>query len=244
LLREGCSPYLPNLAIRHLVRAFQRTLSIDVSFCVHSCGSRCPRIRSRDRLRGPGPRFGPSVPGTGLVPPSRFLTAWMVCSARSLAGLLHPAADPEVRRVAGRSRPLRVWCRPFRDASTLRSFLPRSQPSSLPPSGEEPALLPLPTPDRSGDLRSPVRLGLLAESVHVLGRLSGASRLQGLEPLVESASVHRCCHRWARVASLGFSSCSASPLVDCSLHLDRPSRVGPGASCSHSETSAILQGRT
>jgi hypothetical protein len=37
----------------------------------------------------------------GPVPPSRFLTALMACSARSFAGLLHPAADPGVRRVSG-----------------------------------------------------------------------------------------------------------------------------------------------
>jgi hypothetical protein len=39
--------------------------------------------------------------GTGPVPPSRFLTVLMACSARSLAGLLHPAADPGVRLVSG-----------------------------------------------------------------------------------------------------------------------------------------------
>jgi len=45
----------------------------------------------------------------GPVPPSRFLTALMVCSARSFAGLLHPAADPGFAEFRARSwGPLRA----------------------------------------------------------------------------------------------------------------------------------------
>jgi len=40
--------------------------------------------------------------GSSPVPPSRFLAVLVVCSACCLAGLLHPAADPGVRRVSGR----------------------------------------------------------------------------------------------------------------------------------------------
>lgn len=41
-----------------------------------------------------------------LVPSSRSLTASMACSARSLAGLLHPASGHEVRRVSRFRHPL------------------------------------------------------------------------------------------------------------------------------------------
>jgi hypothetical protein len=45
--------------------------------------------------------FGPELPASGLVPPLPFLPASTVCSARYLAGLLHPAADHGVRPVSG-----------------------------------------------------------------------------------------------------------------------------------------------
>jgi hypothetical protein len=54
--------------------------------------------------RGPTSRavaFGPELPASGLVPPLPFFPASTVCSARYLAGLLHPAADHGVRPVSG-----------------------------------------------------------------------------------------------------------------------------------------------
>lgn len=47
------------------------------------------------------PRFGLVVPTTRHVPTSRFLTASPACATRRSAGLLHPAADPEVHGVWG-----------------------------------------------------------------------------------------------------------------------------------------------
>jgi len=69
---------------------------------------------------------------TGPVPPSRFLAVLMVCSAESLAGLLHPAADPGVRRVSGLHLPFP--CGFFRLGRSQRrehpsKLFPRQQPS-------------------------------------------------------------------------------------------------------------------
>jgi len=65
-----------------------------------------------------------------LVPPSRSLTASMACSARSLAGLLHPASGHEVRRVSRFRHPLDSrpsdHRRVSRDATPLEGF-PLSQ---------------------------------------------------------------------------------------------------------------------
>jgi hypothetical protein len=75
----------------------------------------------------------------GLVPPSRFLAALMACSARSFAGLLHPAADPGVRRVSGfclgSLAGSRVSAVPF-GASTLRSLSLASRRLPVCPSWE------------------------------------------------------------------------------------------------------------
>ena len=61
---------------------------------------------SIDLLPGPGPercfhRSGSGSPGPGQVPPSWFRTTSTVLPSPEVAGLLHPAADPGVRR---------VWC--------------------------------------------------------------------------------------------------------------------------------------
>jgi hypothetical protein len=61
------------------------------------------RLRAHPLQAG---RNRPSASGchtTGLVPLLRFCTAPTGCSALRVAGLLHPAADPGVRRVSGRS---------------------------------------------------------------------------------------------------------------------------------------------
>jgi hypothetical protein len=121
---------------------------------------------------------------------------------------LHPAADPEIRRVAGGDLiPLGPWFLPFRGVSTLRSFLPRRQIPSLPPSGEELALLSL-LLSRSIQ-RNCVSLARSSSRGSVAsGRTDWErSRLQGFHPSVESASLRRCFHLLARVASMGFSFC-------------------------------------
>jgi len=48
--------------------------------------------------------FGPGLPCPGLVPSLSFLPTSTVSSARRLAGLLHPAADPGVRHVSSTHR--------------------------------------------------------------------------------------------------------------------------------------------
>jgi hypothetical protein len=85
---------------------------------VHSC-SVPPRLSPRFRLASARSRQG-----AGPVPPSWFPTTLTVSSVVRLAGLLHPAADPGVRRVAVSlarvPRHLRVCDLPRR--STLRSL--------------------------------------------------------------------------------------------------------------------------
>lgn len=49
-------------------------------------------------------RFGTAPPGATLVPPTPFLTASTASSAHRFAGLLRPASDPEVHRVAAHQR--------------------------------------------------------------------------------------------------------------------------------------------
>jgi hypothetical protein len=54
-------------------------------------------------LPGDESPFGTTLPGVAHVPPAWFLTTSTAFSAHRLAGLLHPAAGPGVRRVSGRS---------------------------------------------------------------------------------------------------------------------------------------------
>jgi len=79
--------------------------------------------------------------GTGLVPPSWFSTTLTAYSAVRSAGLLHPAADPGVRRVLGPyvgpslSEAEASSCSgggSFRDAPPFE-VSPRSQPSAVSP---------------------------------------------------------------------------------------------------------------
>jgi hypothetical protein len=62
----------------------------------------CPSIDvSSERPLPHGfPYFGPEVPTSNRVPSVWFLTTSTGSSARRSAGLLHPAADPGVRRVS------------------------------------------------------------------------------------------------------------------------------------------------
>jgi len=106
---------------------------------------------------------------TGPVPPSRFLAALMVCSAGCLAGLLHPAADPGVRRVSSRLSGVLADSGPralLADALALRSF---SFARSRSPFGVSCPLAVRRPGDRS-------------------------VRLQGVAPQVESVASRRCCH--------------------------------------------------
>jgi hypothetical protein len=78
----GVSKDRPSVDI-NLLRPLLRLPSCEVAFTFWVCASAC------------------SCRETGLVPSSRFLAVLMVCSAESLAGLLHPAANHGVRRVSG-----------------------------------------------------------------------------------------------------------------------------------------------
>jgi len=75
---------------------------------VHSQCFRCSeelslRVFPKEIAWRRGATFGPGLPRPGLVPPLPFLPASTVCSTWHFAGLLHPAADPGVRHVSGRS---------------------------------------------------------------------------------------------------------------------------------------------
>jgi len=61
----------------------------------HPCWSPLPRACAR---------FGPTPPSARHVPPSPFLPASTVSSTNRFAGLLRPASDPEVHRVATHRR--------------------------------------------------------------------------------------------------------------------------------------------
>jgi len=123
--------------------------------------------------------------GTGLVPPSWFSTTLTAFSAVRLAGLLHPAADPGVRRVPGsfvvpvRSEAEASSCSgkgSFRDAPPFE-VSPRSQPSAVSPRfSRTPALLPFAFRRRFGSR------AFLRDRVHGLPttlRLSGPYNFLG-----------------------------------------------------------------
>jgi len=86
--------------------------------------------------------FGLPLPRASPVPSSRFCTAWTVFSVADPAGLLHPAADPGVHRVAAFPDFLAVFSS---EPSTVRhpsKRFPRQQPPPLwrlLPSGRSPS---------------------------------------------------------------------------------------------------------
>jgi hypothetical protein len=79
--------------------------------------------------------------GSSPVPPSRFLTVLVVCSACCLAGLLHPAADPGVRRVSGRPSGSLRFRRGVPSSSALQPFEAFPLSAAVPLS-RAPAFLP------------------------------------------------------------------------------------------------------
>jgi len=79
--------------------------------------------------------------GSSPVPPSRFLTVLVVCSACCLAGLLHPAADPGVRRVSGRPAGSFRFREVVPSSSTLQPFEAFPLSAAVPLS-RAPAFLP------------------------------------------------------------------------------------------------------
>lgn len=114
---------------------------------------------------------------TSPVPSSRFLTALPVFSVVDSAGLLHPAADHGIHRVAVfllQPRGFRIPT--FHDASPFEAF-----PSSV--AGRSLRLSCPPT------VRSPRKV-----------------RFQGFSPLIESVAFLECCHAGKSVAPMGFSS--------------------------------------
>jgi hypothetical protein len=119
----------------------------------------------------------------GPVPPSRFLTALMACSARSFAGLLHPAADPGVRRVSGfclgSLTGSRVSAFPV-GASTLRSFSLASRRLPFWPSWEILPSCHSLLPGWSEDLRFVKRGRKSCDSWFFLGCSPGHSSTSGL----------------------------------------------------------------
>jgi hypothetical protein len=157
------------------LRPLPRSPSCEVALTFRFCASVC------------------SGQGTDLVPPSRFLTVLMGCSAESFAGLLHPAADPGVRRVSGfllRSLAGSSESAVPTGASTLRSFsLAKSCLPFFPP-GRACPLVVARGLCRSGDLRfrgGPGDLAISRFSPSVAG--VGFVRLQGFEPSVESVAT-------------------------------------------------------
>jgi hypothetical protein len=87
--------------------------------------------------------FGAGLPGPAHGPPSWFLTTLTGCASERFAGLLHPAADHGVHRVAAPPSHLPVPGRELSPrCSTLQSLpLPRSHSrvtaAALPPRGHQ-----------------------------------------------------------------------------------------------------------
>jgi hypothetical protein len=146
----------------------------------------------------------------GPVPPSRFLTALMVCSARSFAGLLHPAADPGFAEFRARSwGPLRApGFLPF--PSTRAPFEAFPSPVAVsrfvPPGRSCPPVIRcfLAGPKTFASSKEAVSLATHGSSSDA--RL-GTVQLQGFGPLVESAFAPECFHPNTRAASMGFFFC-------------------------------------
>ena len=104
--------------------------------CVHS--------RSRSSLHSPE-TIDRSIPSNRFVPSSPFLTTSTVCSARSFAGLLHPATSHGVRLVSSSSLPLPVTDRsqPTVPSTNDRSHcLPATAPRSSCSQSEDHSQLP------------------------------------------------------------------------------------------------------
>jgi hypothetical protein len=188
---------------------------------VHSC-SVPPRLSPRLRLASACSRQG-----AGLVPPSWFPTTLTVSSVVRPAGLLHPAADPGVRRVAivlvREPRPPHASDLPRR--STLRSF---STPVAV----------------RRVSTVLPDACPLAVHRCFLLSRAK-AARLQGVPPRDGFTGFLRPCGLWSRTASLGFFSfrrrlsgvLRTSPEGGVSRGglphgPDGASRVGSGTRCS------------
>jgi hypothetical protein len=158
----------------------------------------------------------------GLVPPPRFLTALMVCSARSFAGLLHPAADPGFAEFRARSwGPLRApGFSPF--PSTRAPF--EAFPSPVAVSRFVPPGRACPPVVRCF-LADPKIFASSKEAASLATRGSssdarwGTVQLQGFGPLVESAFTPGCFHPNARAASLGFFSCKVIRFLSADFRL-------------------------
>jgi len=85
-----------------------------------------------------GRNFGPLLPLAGPVPSSRFLAVLTGFSISNLAGLLHPAADPGVHRVAASS----LWPRGFRILPSTMLHPSKLLPCQQPPLSSDSTLLP------------------------------------------------------------------------------------------------------
>jgi len=113
-----------------------------------------PGVHSRRDDLAVLPTSGPGLPTWTLVPSSRFCTASTAFSAlilapklenRGVAGLLHPAADPGVRRVSGHPlRPPLLVCRA--PPSPRRVSYPSKDSPRLQPHHVTMAVAPLPFP--------------------------------------------------------------------------------------------------
>lgn len=108
------------------------------------------------------------MPTANHVPPLRFLTALTACSTVRPAGLLHPAADPGVRRVSGLAR----LC--FQ--SRLPAFLTDAIPFEAFPSSPVARCFHLAFPLAVSPPRG-VRLQGFADAESVAGRMRFRSRL-------------------------------------------------------------------
>lgn len=104
----------------------------------NACWSPLPRDRSR---------FGPTPPSARHVPPSPFLPASTACSTNRFAGLLRPASDLEVHRVATHRRRMPATA----SALSLRCLPSRAFPfrEAVPASPRGAAPLPFPDKRRS-----------------------------------------------------------------------------------------------
>jgi hypothetical protein len=181
--------------------------SLNVALDVHS------RVRPY-RLPVRVSRFGLPLPGTGPVPPSRFLTALTGFSVVRAAGLLHPAADPGVHRV----RSFDLASRPGERSSTVRD------PSKVFPRQQLPALTGILPPHRSPSKDGAISGSCSAGRVRCIHRvlpLGGARSSHGFF-LVHLSSVSP---SRAERGPEGPRLCSRGPLRSGSEVLGSPRRL-------------------
>lgn len=161
------------------------------------------------------------IQGTSHVPSSRFRTVLVACSARSFAGLLHPATDPEIRRVSGSCRaPSRA---PDHHHSPRRKHpskpSPRYRPSFTLPRGKNLPSCRCRCLCRSGDLRFPAQFLKPCDFFYLSGGLASMRADFRAFGWYRVHFASRCFHRRGVCCFHGFLILQV--LAPCSIGISR-----------------------